>query len=174
MGVHSAWIEIFNRSFGSADLAGCLLKVSNQPGDTATYFIPKGDVMTLVKPRQHALFWLTVNPTGVLSTLTYTECRNRELDRSLWFREKVTWSDCSTCRCIECEPIIRTRQWRCRRMGSKRRKSRKICHSKYKQQDHQQSCKDGKIRRTWRYRHRYGYFCYECSILWFTVTLYFF
>ena len=56
-GVHSAWIEIFNRSFGSADLAGCLLKVSSQPGDTATYFIPKGDVLTLVKPRQHALFW---------------------------------------------------------------------------------------------------------------------
>ena len=51
-GVHSAWIEIFNRSFGSADLAGCLLKVSSQPGDTATYFIPKGDVLTLVKPRQ--------------------------------------------------------------------------------------------------------------------------
>ncbi len=46
-GVHSAWIEIFNRSFGSADLAGCLLKVSSQPGDTATYFIPKGDVLTL-------------------------------------------------------------------------------------------------------------------------------
>ena len=25
-GVHSAWIEIFNRSYGSADLAGCYLK----------------------------------------------------------------------------------------------------------------------------------------------------
>ena len=61
-GVHSAWIEIFNRSFGSADLAGCLLKVSNQPGDTATYFIPKGDVMTLAKPRQHALFWADGEP----------------------------------------------------------------------------------------------------------------
>ena len=62
MGVHSAWIEIFNRSFGSADLAGCLLKVSSQPGDTATYFIPKGDVLTLVKPRQHALFWADGEP----------------------------------------------------------------------------------------------------------------
>ena len=27
-GLHSAWIEIFNRSFGSAYLAGCLLNVS--------------------------------------------------------------------------------------------------------------------------------------------------
>ena len=56
-GLHSAWIEIFNRSYGSADLAGCYLKCSSQPGDTATYFIPKGDVLTLVKPRQHSLFW---------------------------------------------------------------------------------------------------------------------
>ncbi len=56
-GVHSAWIEIFNRSYGSADLAGCYLKFSSQPGDTVSYFIPKGDVLTLVKPRQHSLFW---------------------------------------------------------------------------------------------------------------------
>ena len=55
-GLHSAWIEIFNKSYGSADLAACLLKVSSQPGDTVTYFIPKGDILTLVKPRQHALF----------------------------------------------------------------------------------------------------------------------
>lgn len=61
-GVHSAWIEIFNRSYGSADLAGCYLKFSSQPGDTATYFIPKGDVLTLVKPRQHALFWADGEP----------------------------------------------------------------------------------------------------------------
>ena len=61
-GLHSAWIEIFNRSYGSADLAGWLLKASSQPGDTVTYFIPKGDVLTLVKPRQHALFWAVGEP----------------------------------------------------------------------------------------------------------------
>ena len=64
-GVHSAWIEIFNRSYGSADLAGCYLKFSSQPGDTASYFIPKGDVLTLIKPRQHALFWLMENQDAV-------------------------------------------------------------------------------------------------------------
>ena len=37
-GIHSAWIEIFNKSYGSADLAGCYLKCSSQPGDTASYF----------------------------------------------------------------------------------------------------------------------------------------
>ena len=35
-GIHSAWIEVFNKSYGSVDLAGCYLKVSNSPGDTLT------------------------------------------------------------------------------------------------------------------------------------------
>lgn len=61
-GLHSGWIEIFNKSYSSADLAGCLLKVSSQPGDTVTYFIPKGDVLTLLKPRQHTLFWADGTP----------------------------------------------------------------------------------------------------------------
>lgn len=61
-GLQSAWIEIFNKSYGSADLAACLLRVSSQPGDTVTYFIPKGDILTLVKPRQHALFWADGQP----------------------------------------------------------------------------------------------------------------
>lgn len=61
-GIHSAWIEIFNKSYGSVDLAGCLLKVSNTPGDTIVYIIPKGDVLTSIKPRQHALFWADAKP----------------------------------------------------------------------------------------------------------------
>ena len=61
-GVQSGWIEIFNKAYSTADLAGCLLKVSSQPGDTVTYFIPKGDVLTSIKPRQHTLFWADGNP----------------------------------------------------------------------------------------------------------------
>ena len=61
-GVLSAWIEVFNKAYSSANLAGYYLKVSNQPGDTASYFIPKGDVLTIVKPRQHALFWADGQP----------------------------------------------------------------------------------------------------------------
>ncbi|MDR0893280.1 MAG: lamin tail domain-containing protein [Mediterranea sp.] len=61
-GMHGAWIEIFNKSYGSANLAACRLRVSSQPGDTIEYFIPKGDVLTLVKPRQHALFWADGQP----------------------------------------------------------------------------------------------------------------
>ena len=61
-GVHSAWIEIFNKSYGTADLAGCYLKHSSEASDTAVYFIPKGDVQTKVAPRQHALFWADNKP----------------------------------------------------------------------------------------------------------------
>lgn len=56
-GMHSAWIEIFNRTYGTVDIAGYRLKVSSTPGDTISYFIPKGDVLTQIKPRQHTLFW---------------------------------------------------------------------------------------------------------------------
>lgn len=61
-GIHSPWIEIFNKSYGSSNLAGCYLMHSSQPGDTSVYFIPKGDVQTNIKPRQHALFWADGKP----------------------------------------------------------------------------------------------------------------
>ena len=61
-GIRSGWIEIFNRTYGSADLSGGLLRSSCRPGDTVTYFIPKGDVQTVVKPRQHTIFWADGTP----------------------------------------------------------------------------------------------------------------
>lgn len=61
-GIHSAWIEVFNRTYGTVDLAGYRLKWCAQAGDTMAYFIPKGDVLTQVKPRQHALFWADGEP----------------------------------------------------------------------------------------------------------------
>lgn len=59
-GVHSAWIEIFNTSFASVNLGGCFL--TNDPSDPTKYPIPKGDVLTLIKPRQHVLFWADGKP----------------------------------------------------------------------------------------------------------------
>ena len=47
-GVHSGWIEIFNKAFRTADLAGCLLKESHPLAETVTYFIPKGDLMASI------------------------------------------------------------------------------------------------------------------------------
>lgn len=77
-GMHSGWIEIFNRAYSSADLAGCLLRVSNTPGDTVTYFIPKGDVLTLVKPRQHALFWADGAPRRGTFHTNFVLSKDRE------------------------------------------------------------------------------------------------
>ena len=56
-GVHNAWIEVFNKSYGTVDIAGYKLAVYNGLGDTIFYNVPKGDVLTKIKPRQHALFW---------------------------------------------------------------------------------------------------------------------
>jgi Na+-transporting methylmalonyl-CoA/oxaloacetate decarboxylase gamma subunit len=61
-GVNNAWVEIFNRTYGSADIAGHRLKVKVGAGDTVSYFIPKGDVLTKIAPRQHALFWADGSP----------------------------------------------------------------------------------------------------------------
>lgn len=61
-GMHSAWVELFNKSYGSYNVASHMLKFSNTPGDTITYTIPKGDVLTLIAPRQHTLFWADGQP----------------------------------------------------------------------------------------------------------------
>ena len=62
-GIHSGWIEIFNNSYGSVDIAGYIFRVSKTPGDTVMYIIPKGDIHTNIKPRQHALFWADGQPS---------------------------------------------------------------------------------------------------------------
>ena len=61
-GIHSAWVELFNKSYGSYNVAAHYLKYSDNQGDTAVYFIPKGDVLTLIQPRQHTLFWADNEP----------------------------------------------------------------------------------------------------------------
>ena len=74
-GVHNAWIEVFNTSFGPVDIAGYKLAVCSGSNDTIFYIVPKGDVLTKIKPRQHALFWAdgmpnrgTFHTTCVLDT----------------------------------------------------------------------------------------------------------
>ena len=61
-GMHSAWVELFNKSYGSYNVAAHLLKYSDTPGDTVSYFVPKGDVLTLIQPRQHTIFWADNQP----------------------------------------------------------------------------------------------------------------
>lgn len=54
-GNRSGWIELFNTSYGTVDIGGCYL--SDDCNNLTKYMIPKGDVLTKVKPRQHALFF---------------------------------------------------------------------------------------------------------------------
>jgi Oxaloacetate decarboxylase, gamma chain. len=54
-GNRSGWIELFNSSYGTVDIGGCYL--TDDPNNLKKYSIPKGDVLTKVKPRQHILFY---------------------------------------------------------------------------------------------------------------------
>lgn len=55
-----AWIELFNASYGTVNIGGCFL--SNDRNNLRMYPIPKGDVLTQIKPRQHILFWADNQP----------------------------------------------------------------------------------------------------------------
>ena len=54
-GKRSGWIELFNSSAGTVDVAGCYL--TNDRNNPRKYPIPKGDVLTKIPPGQHVLFW---------------------------------------------------------------------------------------------------------------------
>jgi hypothetical protein len=49
------WIEIHNSSPGTVNIAGCFL--TNDIKNPKKYMIPKGDVLTKIRPMQHVLFW---------------------------------------------------------------------------------------------------------------------
>ncbi|MBQ0025680.1 MAG: OadG family protein [Bacteroidales bacterium] len=59
-GQQSSWMEIFNTSYGTVDMGGCFL--TNDPANLTKYPIPGGDILTKIKPRQHALFWADNQP----------------------------------------------------------------------------------------------------------------
>lgn len=59
-GKRHPWIELFNTSAGSVNIAGCYL--TDDKNNPMKYPIPKGDVLTLIPPRQHTLFWADNEP----------------------------------------------------------------------------------------------------------------
>ena len=69
-GLHNAWIEIFNTSFASVNIEGCYL--TNDKDNPTKYPIPKGDVLTLIKPRQHLLFWADGMPNRGTFHVSFT------------------------------------------------------------------------------------------------------
>lgn len=59
-GKRHGWIELFNSSAGTVNIAGCYL--TNDKNNPKKYPIPKGDVLTLIPPGQHVLFWADGEP----------------------------------------------------------------------------------------------------------------
>ncbi|MDR3340683.1 MAG: OadG family protein [Candidatus Symbiothrix sp.] len=55
------WVEIYNSSPGTVNIAGCFL--TNDINNPKMYRVPKGDVLTRIRPRQHTLFWADNIPT---------------------------------------------------------------------------------------------------------------
>jgi len=69
-GNHKPWIEIYNSSAATVDIKGCYL--TDDLSKLKKYMIPKGDVMTAIKPHQHLLFWADNDPYKVTFHLNFT------------------------------------------------------------------------------------------------------
>ena len=75
-GLHNAWIEIFNTSFATVNIEGCYL--TNDKDNPTKYPIPKGDILTQIKPRQHTLFWADGMPNRGTFHMNFTLDPNKE------------------------------------------------------------------------------------------------
>ncbi len=69
-GKKSPWIEIYNTSPGTVDIGGCFL--TSDLNNPKMYPVPKGDVMTKIKPFQHVLFWADAKPSHGTFHLSFT------------------------------------------------------------------------------------------------------
>ncbi len=59
-GERVAWIEIYNKSYGTVKMEGCY--ITNEKNNPTKFRIPKGNVNTIIPPRQYLLFWADNNP----------------------------------------------------------------------------------------------------------------
>lgn len=60
-GEKHAWIEIYNNTSRTQNLAGAFL--TNDPNNPKKYAIPQGDIKTIVRPHQHVIFWADNMPS---------------------------------------------------------------------------------------------------------------
>jgi len=59
-GKRSSWIELYNSSAGTVDIKGCY--ITDDKNNLTKYMIPKGDILSKIKPKQHTLFFADNNP----------------------------------------------------------------------------------------------------------------
>jgi Na+-transporting methylmalonyl-CoA/oxaloacetate decarboxylase gamma subunit len=69
-GQHSAWIEIFNSAYNTVDIGGSYL--TNDPSNPTKYYIPKGDPITKIAPRNYLVFFADNDPTRGILHLNFT------------------------------------------------------------------------------------------------------
>ncbi|MDR0973426.1 MAG: OadG family protein [Prevotellaceae bacterium] len=90
-GMHNAWVELFNTSYGTVNVAGCFL--TDDRNNPKKYSIPKGDILTQIKPRQHLLFWADNQPWRGTFHLSFTLDPNKENYIALYNTDGTTLID---------------------------------------------------------------------------------
>jgi Na+-transporting methylmalonyl-CoA/oxaloacetate decarboxylase gamma subunit len=69
-GRYSAWVELFNSTFGPLEISSVFL--TNDPADPTKYPVPLGDVNTEIPTRQHVLFWADGEPNKGTFHMNFT------------------------------------------------------------------------------------------------------
>lgn len=68
-GQRSGWIEIFNAAYNTVDIGGSYL--TNDPTNPTKYWIPKGDPITKIAPRNYIVFFADNLPTRGVQHLNF-------------------------------------------------------------------------------------------------------
>ncbi|MCM1521374.1 MAG: OadG family protein [Muribaculaceae bacterium] len=69
-GQYSAWVELFNSTFGPLEISSVYL--TNDSTDHTMYPVPLGDVNTEVPTRQHVIFWADGEPNKGTFHMNFT------------------------------------------------------------------------------------------------------
>jgi len=68
-GRRNGWIEIFNTAYNTVDIGGMYL--TDDPANPTKYWIPKGDPITSIAPRNYVLFFADSMPTRGIQHLSF-------------------------------------------------------------------------------------------------------
>lgn len=90
-GQRSGWIEIFNNTFKTQELGGRFL--TDDPNNPKKYPIPRGDVLTKIPPRQHALFWADNEPYNGTFHVNFTFDPTKDIYIALYENDGKTLLD---------------------------------------------------------------------------------
>lgn len=90
-GKRHAWIELYNSSAGTVNIAGCFL--TNDKNNPKKYPIPKGDVATQIPPGQQVLFWADNEPHRGTFHISFTLDPNKENYIALYNADGTTLID---------------------------------------------------------------------------------